>query len=332
MRRLSRTSDAWDREAAIEKVGEEGTTLASDDIIKALHDPLPRVRRQAASALARLRDPRATVELIHQIEEHPDLLEEETIWALGMLGDPAAAPALIRTLESPRPLMRRAAASALGRIGASENPSVTLALNRVASDPNDPDLRRAALQGLRWLGSHDSGQVMCDALNDPLPSVRIAAAEGVAELDVREAAPALRVALGRFSDEASSEAAYALGVVGTMDDLPAILAEAHRCASIITRRRCLLGVARLLGVEQEAYRLFLRDGMDRDASLVEILKPLTRKNARVRAALQRYAAGDEGGALEALKSGTGFDWLQPLIEQPCEEIFLVAACAVSRRG
>ena len=78
MRSLSRTADAGEREEAIERVGEEGTTLASDDIIKALHDPLPRVRRQAAAALAHLRDPRATVELIHQIEEHPDLLEEET--------------------------------------------------------------------------------------------------------------------------------------------------------------------------------------------------------------------------------------------------------------
>ncbi len=331
MRSLSRTSDASEREEAIERVGEEGTSLASDDIIKALHDPLPRVRRQAAAALARLKDPRASIELIHQIEDHPDLLEEETIWALGILGDPAAAPALIRTLESPRPLLRRAAASALGRIGASEGSGVNDALNRAAADPNDPDLRRAALQALRWLGSQNSGSVICEALHDPLPSVRIAAAEAVAELNITEAAPDLRQAIERFSDEASSEAAYALGVVGTIDDLPMILAEANECRSMITRRRCLLGVARVLDVEQATYQLFLKEGMDRDTALVEMLKPITRRSQRVQVALQRYAANDEGNAISALHSATGYEWLLPLAANPVEELFLVAACAVAKR-
>ncbi len=330
MRSLSRTSDAEARESAIERVGEEGTSLASDDIIKALHDPLPRVRRQAAAALARLRDPRATFELIHQIEDHPDLLEEETIWALGMLGDPAAAPALIRTLESPRPLLRRAAANAMSRIGAQDNPDVTLALNRAAADPNDPDLRRAALQALRWLSSRDSDEVISDALRDALPSVRIAAAEAVAELNITAAAPELRAAIEKFSDEASSEAAYALGVVGALTDLPLILGEAAESHSLITRRRCLLGVARLLDVEQETYRLLLRDGMDRDTALIEMLRPLTRKSPRFNEALERYAAGDEGAALSGLHSATNFDWLLPLIAQPVEELFLVGACAVAR--
>ena len=276
MRDLSRTADATIREQAIETVGAAGTSLASDEIIKALHDPLPRVRRQAASALARLRDARAASELIHQIEDHPDLLEEETIWALGVIGDPAAIPGLIKTLESPRPLLRRAAANALGRLGRAGIAEVTEALNRAAADPNDPDLRRAALQALRLLESNDSDVVICSALHDPLPSVRIAAAEAVAELKVADAATHLRETVGQYRDEASSECAYALGVVGGLSDLPLILSEAATCDSIITRRRCLLGVACLLGVEQEAYRLLLRDGMDRDTALVEILKSASR--------------------------------------------------------
>jgi MFS family permease len=331
MRSLSRTSDAGARENAIEQVGEEGTTLASDDIIKALHDPLPRVRRQAAAALPRLRDPRATAELIHQIEDHPDLLEEETIWALGMLGDPKAMPALIKTLESPRPLIRRAAANALGRIGSGGDHAVTHALNRAAADPNDPDLRRAALQALRWLSSQDSDDVICDAVLDPLPSVRIAAAEAVAELGIHAAAPKLRTAITEFSDEASSETAYALGVVGDPGDLPLILQEAAESRSMITRRRCLLGVAKLLDVEQDAYRLLLRDGMDRDTSLMEMLKPLAKRTPSVGTALELYASGDEGGALSALYEGTHLEWLVPLAAQPVEELFLIAACALARR-
>jgi HEAT repeat protein len=329
MRSLSRTSDASVREHAIESVGEEGTTLASDEIIKALHDPLPRVRRQAASALAHLRDPRASYELIHQIEDHPDLLEEETIWALGILGDPGAIPALVKTLESPRPLLRRAAASALGRIGSADDDLVSAALNRAAADPNDPDLRRAALQALRWNGSRSSDKVICDALQDPWPSVRIAASEAVSELRILEAAPHLRETLLKFRDEATSESAYALGVVGSIEDLPLILREAKECNSIITRRRCLLGIASLLGVEQEAYRVLLRDGMDRDAALVEMLRPFTKKSQLMSDALEKYAANQEGAALEILRRALGYEWLNPLIEQPVDELFLIAACAVA---
>jgi hypothetical protein len=281
--------------------------------------------------LARLRDPRSTSELIHQIEAHPDLLEEETIWALGTLGDPEAAPALIKTLESPRPLIRRAAANSLGRIG-FDNPDVTSALNRAAADPNDPDLRRAALQALRWLGSQDSSDVFCDAVMDPLPSVRIAAAEAVAELNIRSAAPGLRTAIAEFSDEASSETAYALGVVGSLDDLSLILTEAAESRSMITRRRCLLGVARLLDVEQEAYRLLLRDGMDRDTTLIEMLRPKARRTGGwIDRALTAYASGDEKAALAALYEATHFDWLTPLVNQPVEELFLIAACAIAKK-
>src|SRR3712207_8730685 len=44
--------------------------------------------------------------------------------------------------------------------------------------------------------------VIADALLDPLPSVRIAAAEAVSELALKEAAPQLRESLERYRDEA----------------------------------------------------------------------------------------------------------------------------------
>ena len=69
-----------------------------------------------------------------------------------------------------------------------------------------------------------------------------------------------------YDDEAASEVAYALGAVGTVDDISLILQTAEKCVSIITRRRCLLGLARLLGVESEVYRLLLLDGMSRDSA------------------------------------------------------------------
>jgi HEAT repeat protein/Na+/melibiose symporter-like transporter len=331
MRSLARSASVETREEAIASVGQTGATLATDEILKALHDPQPRVRRQAATALARLQDPRATTELIHQIEDHPDLLEEEVIDTLGVLGNPAAIPALIRTMQNPRSALRRAAARALGRVG-GDDPAACAALEAAAVDPTDVDLRRSALQALRLLGSRSSIEVIRAGANDPHPSVRIAAAEAIAELELRETAPDVRRSLAAYDDEASSEMAYALGAVGEESDIPAILTEAVRSNSMITRRRCLLGIARVLGVEAGAYRLLLREGMERDATIMELLKRLGRRSPRVQVALERYAAGDEPGALNRLARALNDPVLAQLAAQPVEELFLVASVVAVRRS
>jgi HEAT repeat protein len=330
MRSLARSSNMQTREAAIASVGQAGVTLATDDILKALHDPQPRVRRQAAATLARLHDPRATLELIHQVEEHPDLLEEEVIDTLGALGDRRAVPSLIRTLQDPRSILRRATARALAKV-AGDDPASIAALEVAALDPHDVDLRRSSLQALRVLASHSSADVIRHGIMDPHPSVRIAAAEAIAELELRQAAEDVRRSLATYDDEASSEVAYALGAVGDESDLTTILQEAEGSRSMITRRRCLLGVARLLGVESGAYRLLLREGMDRDQTIMELLRPLGRQHPRVKVALDRFAAGDEAGALNRLARATNDPALQVLAAHPSEELFLVAASAAVRR-
>ena len=321
MRRLSRSDSESSRAEAIHAVAEEGAGMASDAVVAALADPQPKVRREAARALARLRTPQALDALLRSIEAAPDLLEEETLDALGDLGDRAAVPILVATLENPRPLLRRAAARALGRIG---GPDVVAPLEGAAKD-GDTDLRRAALQGLRGSGATGSALVVAGALDDPHPSVRTAAAEAISELDLRDAAPALRRALGLHADEAEAEAAYALGVVGEAGDLPAILAEAARARSVTARRRALLGAARLLRAEREAYRLMLLSGMARDAAMVERMRPLVKASAAARLAMIRFGAGDEKGALEALARLRPA--LLPLAETPVEEAFLVAVAA-----
>lgn len=328
MRSLSRSDDVATRAAAIASVGMEGFTLAADEVIKALHDPQPRVRRRAAEAIARLEDPRATDELIHQVEEHPDLLEEETVEALGALGDARAVPTLIRTMQSPRSQLRRAAARSLGRIGDCR-PAVLEVLMRAASDQDDVDLRRVAVQTLRRLEVKEAEPIIRRTVVDAHPSVRIAAAETVAELHMVSAAPELRQALSTYADEASSEAAYALGAVGGLEDLPVILAVAARSISVITRRRCLLGVARLLGVERETYRLMLLEGMALDNALMQMLGPAIRRRHCLRAALSKYSSGDEPGAIHA--------YAQLWPEMPAaiaaapeiEELFLVVTPAVA---
>jgi HEAT repeat protein len=318
MHRLSRGAGADERAEAIETVGRHGAHFASDEIIKALHDPLPAVRRRAAAAIAHLNDPRAVDELVHQLQEHPDLAEEEVVEALGQLGDARAVPALLGLLGSPRSLLRRAAARSLGRIGALTGAVPIQPLVQAAQDPDDVDLRRAALQALRVVGDPHAAPAVLAGVADPHPSVRIAAAEAAAELGLKEAAPALREALARFSDEACAEVAYALGAVGDPQDLPTVLAEAARSGSVITRRRSLLGAARILGAERTAYRLLLAEGMDRDRLMMD----LTRNDRRAREAVQ--VAGAKGEAAGIAHLAALDRRLEAFSARPVEEGFSVA--------
>lgn len=324
LKSLSRNPDVAAREIAIASVADQQFEMASDELIGLLHDPSSRIRRQAAAALAKMHHPKAAAALIHQIEEHPDLLEEEAVEALGVVGDSAAVPALIQAMRSPRSLVRRASARALGRIGSQE---AELPLIEAAGQTADPDLRRAALQALRLLGSKQAAKVAADALLDPLPSVRIAAAEIVSEVEFKSAAPQLRESLARFHDEAECEVAYALGSVGEDSDIPLILSEARESVSVITRRRCLLGVARLLGVEYEAYRLMMREGMARDAALMDVLRAIGKSDSRIHQAINLYSSANEHAAVETLSTIRGGERLRPLVETPVTDSFLVAICA-----
>jgi HEAT repeat protein/MFS family permease len=335
VRTLARSSDIDERAEAIADVGEGRLRLASDEIIRALHDPLPSVRRQAAEALARLSDPRAVDELIHQLQEHPDLLEEEAVQALGSLGHPSAVPALITTLASPTSLIRRASARALTQIadktGGETGAVVEQALIRAAAQVEDPDLRRSALQGLRRIGGPSAAGVIGASLLDPLPSVRIAAAEACSELNLAACHEAVRTSLATFHDEANAEVAFALGVVGTFDDLSLILSVAADSVSIITRRRALLGAARLLGVQGEVYRLMLLGEMAQDTALLELARGSGRRDPVLRAALNDYGSGDEAGALKRLAETNRDPAFNVFAVQPVEELFFVAIAMIASR-
>ena len=329
MQRFSRSGDAMERESAIERMAGQGLSLASSELIAALHDPSPRVRRQAASALGRLGDSAAVPELLHQLELHPDIVEEETVNALGKLGDLSAIPELVKLLKSPRPLLRRASARAIAKIpGAAESERALNALVIAAEDTSDPDLRRAALQALRYLDAVDIGTTVSHALLDKHPSVRVAAAEASAELELGETADACRESLALYDDEACAEVAYALGVNGNLDDVPRILAVAQTCVSVITRRRCLLGVASLYNVESPTYKALMTQGMVRDKLLISMLTIGGKTSKAVAKALEAHSAENEAAAVRALNLGKD---AEPLTQVDVEEMFVLAACIYAER-
>lgn len=327
LRSLADSPVVAERESAMDDIARGKLGLAVDELIKSLNDPTPRLRRHAADALARVGDPRGADALVQQLRDHPALVEEETIEALGVLGDESYAAELIRYLTAPRPQIRRAAARALGEIGGDD---AREALVRSAEQEEDPDLRRAALQALRDIGDEHSHDAVAAALLDRHPSVRVAAAEAVVELMIVRAQPQLLESLATYRDEANSELVYALGAVGGPGHMKEMLVQSQQMTSAITRRRCLLGLARALGVESASYRLLLLEGMARDSALLEALDSLPKTSNRLREALALYSKGDEHAALVRLAESKAVPMLTPFIEYPIEEAFLVAALTYAR--
>lgn len=324
LRAMSAGRGESDRIWAAQELGDAGLSMATDELVAALRDPSPRVRRQAAEALGKIGTDDAATALLKHVLAFPDQIEDETIEALGEAVTPDAVPVLIGFLKDPRALIRRSAARALGKIGSHE---ALDALAEAAMEPGDTDLRRAAVQALRRLEARESVPVFADALFDSHPSVRIAAAEAVSDLQLTELADSLRRSMEWFDDDAVSEAAYALGCVGEKSDIPTILRAARAAVSGTARRRCLLGIARLLNCEGEAYRLITQQGIARDAMMLALIKPHTRRNPGLTAAIDRYSSGDEPGALRMLAKGSSGVPLQDFAEDPVEEVFLIALLA-----
>lgn len=326
---LSKSSDADRRLLAIGVVGRKKFSMATGELRKALTDPSPRIRREAAIALARMGGDDAADALLSHVIEHPELLDEEVVEALGRLPSPQTEKMLLELLHDPRSILRRSAAKTLGRIGS--NAAVPSLIN-AAREQEDVEMRRAALQALRHLEALEAEPVIIESLLDAHPSVRVAAAEAVSELVIKNAATQVRLSLAEYRDEAMDELAYALGCVGGADDVALILEAAGECRTPTARRRCLLGVARLLGVEPAAYRLLITDGFERDTAMLEALRTARRSQGVLKTALERYSSGDERGAVELLAGECAVPEVRTIAQHSVEESFIVAWLACLLRG
>jgi hypothetical protein len=174
--------------------------------------------------------------------------------------------------------------------------------------------------------------VILESLMDPHPSVRVAAAEAVSELLIVNAAERVRESLRTHRDEAMDELAYALGCVGGAQDVSLILQAAAECRTVTARRRCLLGVARLLGVEPAAYRLLITDGFERDTAMLEALRTARRSQSVLKTALETFSSGDEVGAVRLLAEECKVEEVLTIAAHPVEESFIVAWLACLLRS
>ncbi|MEO8139398.1 MAG: HEAT repeat domain-containing protein [Gemmatimonadota bacterium] len=184
---------------------------------RALADPDSSVRREAALALGRIRDP-AAIPLLAPLLRDPDsLVQTTTAFALGLLGDSAAAPLLLARAREAIPLAGPTALemiTAAARVGGTEGAQFIGAVfdRTIFGDRDDQkylaqraaleswrlgarapidqllgltqapteDARFAAIYSLGRLKSRAAASRMIDALTDrPAPTVRAAAARAL---------------------------------------------------------------------------------------------------------------------------------------------------------
>lgn len=209
------------------------------------------VRLRAAMDAATLRESHVTAALVNRLGIEDDFhVREYLTWALVQHGDDAT-DAVLALLDSENPVERRQAAHVLSKIG---DPSHAPHLVDVVADA-DPDVavkayRAAANTGsaevvgplVSRLGDGDGGQrdalsnamqhlgvlgvpALTAALVDPEPSVRLHAAEALAQIgeSAEQATPSLARLATDDDTEVAIAAVMALGTIGS-DEAYAALA------------------------------------------------------------------------------------------------------------
>lgn len=147
--RMGRSTDAAERAHAAWELGESGSPLAMDELIKLLGDTDRAVRREAVRSLAKIGDERAAAPLLDSIGDPAFDVAEEAAEALGAIPSPFSLNILVTLLDEERPSVRKGAALALGRIG---NHQACEALNRLLSREKDHLVKLATTEALSRIG------------------------------------------------------------------------------------------------------------------------------------------------------------------------------------
>jgi len=104
------------RGAAIDVLGNLGSTDAVPYLIQVTGDPDEDVRTRTAFALGKLRDARGVPSLIEMLGDESWTVRANAAQALGMIGEPSARDALRKLLQDSNEQVRAVAESALGKL------------------------------------------------------------------------------------------------------------------------------------------------------------------------------------------------------------------------
>lgn len=178
LRLLRQDSDAHVRMTAAWSLAEFDDERAIPGLAEAVtRDADARVRGIAAWALGEIEDERGIPALTAALADDVADVRLRAAWALGQISPQRAPEALIRAAEDAATEVRVLAIWALGQI---EDEAALPIIGRSLESATEPELRRVALWAIGSIGGEVAGQLLLRMLEDPDPTVRAAAARGLA--------------------------------------------------------------------------------------------------------------------------------------------------------
>ena len=178
LRILRDDADAKVRMSAAWSLAEFEDARALPGLAEAVtRDPDAGVRGIAAWALGELEAEESVAALSAALTDDVADVRLRAAWALGQI-EPAPAPAaLIAAVQDPASDVRVAAIWALGQI---EDQAALPAIGRALESATDAEVRRVAIWAIGSIGGELAGELMIRLLEDPDPTIRAAAARGLA--------------------------------------------------------------------------------------------------------------------------------------------------------
>lgn len=130
------------------------------DILKTAH---PETRLRVAEILGETRHPNAVIPLIDAAHGEFFTVRAMSAEALAKIGDPRAVPVLIELLGDNEPLVRQTAALAVGKF---KDPRCLIRLSDVLLEDTQLEVRQAAAQGLAESQLKEAVPYLLDAMDD----------------------------------------------------------------------------------------------------------------------------------------------------------------------
>ncbi|MDD2715643.1 MAG: HEAT repeat domain-containing protein [Candidatus Wallbacteria bacterium] len=199
------------REAAIEALGDIGSGLATDPLLKMLvQEGNEDICYLLIKALGKIGSVQAVEHLLLVLNNENDDLVYVAAESLGKIGDERAVDGLIPLLKEKSGDLRFVAAKALGKI---KSRKAIPALNKLADDPVD-EVRSAVCEALGLLRAEESLDVLVSQLSDQNDDVKLKAVWALGEIRRREIVNSISILLKDLNERIRKEAAVALGKIG----------------------------------------------------------------------------------------------------------------------
>ena len=193
-------------------------TLDRDAALRDIHAPEPARRGRAARLLARWADADVVRALATALGDADLDVCDAAAGSLLMIGGVDTVGFLLPLLRSDHPGTRNRAARLLEQLGKAE----PRALLKLSTDP-DPRMRLFAATIMAGTGDHDLAPRLIELMMDPDVNVQDAAVVGLGRMRATCATAALRARLGASDPWTCFSTIDALGNIGTVEALQALL-------------------------------------------------------------------------------------------------------------